>query len=150
MRDDHVGAQSYDLGDISTDALGVAPRPAIVDLDIAACARGPAELPQIIKQRGNFSLPDRVVFKPRDHHADPPHPRGLLRARDERPRGRASEQRDELAPVHSITSSARASNIGGTSSPSAFAVLRLITSSYLVGSCTGRFAGFSPLRMRWT
>src|SRR5262249_2338002 len=58
MRDDQVGAQSYDLSDITTDALDVAPRPAKVDLDIAACAHGPAELPQIIKQRGNFSLPD--------------------------------------------------------------------------------------------
>src|SRR6516164_9156733 len=28
--------------------------------------------------------------------------------------------------------------------------LRLITSSYLVGACTGRSAGFSPLRMRST
>src|SRR6516225_4639460 len=27
-------------------------------------------------------------------------------------------------------------------------VLRLITSSYLVGACTGRSAGFSPLRIR--
>src|SRR5262245_34121126 len=34
---------------------------------------------------------------------------GLLRARRERPRRRAAEQRDERAPVHSITSSARAS-----------------------------------------
>src|SRR5262249_5672658 len=46
---------------------------------------------------------------------------------------------------HSITSSARASNVGGTSMPIALAVLRLITSSYLVGACTGRSAGFSPL-----
>jgi hypothetical protein len=34
--------------------------------------------------------------------------------------------------------------------PFAFAVLRLITSSNLVGACTGRSAGFSPLRMRLT
>ena len=40
--------------------------------------------------------------------------------------------------------------IGGTSRPSALAVLRLITNSYLVGACTGRSAGFSPLRMRST
>jgi hypothetical protein len=46
----------------------------------AAC-HGPAELPQIIKQRGNFSLPDRIVFKPRDYHTDPPHRLRLLRAR---------------------------------------------------------------------
>ena len=44
-----------------------------------------------------------------------------------------------------ITSSSRASSVGGTSRPSALAVLRLITSSYLVGACTGRSAGFSPL-----
>src|SRR5262249_42005275 len=68
----------------------------------------------------------------------------------ERPRGRAAEQRDEIAPFHSITSSVRASSDGGISRPSAFAVLRLITSSYLVGACTGRSAGFSPLRMRST
>ena len=33
---------------------------------------------------------------------------------------------------------------------SAFAVFRLMTSSNLVGSMTGRSAGFSPLRMRST
>ena len=38
----------------------------------------------------------------------------LLRARRERPRRRrAAEQRDELAPSHSITSSARARSVGG-------------------------------------
>ena len=41
----------------------------------------------------------------------------------------------------SITSSARASSAGGTSRPSAFAILRLMTSSYLVGACTGRQVG---------
>ena len=41
-------------------------------------------------------------------------------------------------------------HVGGMSRPSALAVLRLITSSYLVGACTGRSAGFSPLRMRST
>src|SRR6516165_10753750 len=51
---------------------------------------------------------------------------------------------------HSITSSARASSVGGTVRPSAFAVFMLITNSYLVGACTGRSAGFSPLRMRST
>src|SRR5262245_5248362 len=72
----------------------------------------------------------------------------LLRARRDRPRRRTTEQRDESAALHSITSSARASNIGGTVRSSALAVLKLITSSYLVGTCTGRSAVFSPLRMR--
>ena len=49
---------------------------------------------------------------------------------------------------YSITSSARASSEGGTSRPSALAVLRLMDSSNLVGCMTGRSAGFSPLRMR--
>jgi hypothetical protein len=49
---------------------------------------------------------------------------------------------------HSITSSARASRVGGISMPSALAVLRLMTSSNLAGCMTGKSAGFSPLRMR--
>jgi hypothetical protein len=41
-----------------------------------------------------------------------------------RPRNRrTAEQRDELAPSHSITSSARASSVAGTSTPRALAVL---------------------------
>src|SRR5438034_558897 len=51
-------------------------------------------------------------------------------------------------PHHSITSSAVASNDGGTSSPSALAVLRLTTSSNLTGAWTGSSLGFEPLRMR--
>src|SRR5262245_8876406 len=51
--------------------------------------------------------------------------RWLLRPRRYRPRRRrTTEQRDELAPPdHSITSSARASSVAGTSRPSARAVL---------------------------
>ncbi len=45
---------------------------------------------------------------------------------------------------YSITSSARVSSAGGMLRPSALAVLRLTTSSYFVGSCTGRLLGFSP------
>src|SRR6516165_9465264 len=43
---------------------------------------------------------------------------------------------------HSITSSARASSVGGTVRPSVLAVLRLITNSNLVDCMTGRSAGF--------
>src|SRR5262245_25997326 len=72
--------------------------------------------------------------------------RRLLRARRERPScGRAAEQRDELAPPdHSITSSARARSVGGTSRPSARAVTRLMTNSNFVDCMTGRSAGFAP------
>jgi hypothetical protein len=42
---------------------------------------------------------------------------------EERPRDhRATDQRDELAALHSITSSARASSVGGTSRLSILAV----------------------------
>src|SRR5262249_1756955 len=50
------------------------------------------------------------------------------------------------ATPHSITSSARLSNGSGTVKPSAFAVLRLMINSIFVACCTGRSAGFSPLR----
>jgi len=81
--------------------------------------------------------------------ADPPHLLGLLRALRERPRDRrAAEQRDERAAFHSITSSASASSVGGTSMASALAVERLMTMSNFVGCVTGRSAGFSPLRTR--
>jgi hypothetical protein len=46
-----------------------------------------------------------------------------------------------------MTSSARASRIGGTERPSALAVFRLIARSNAVGCCTGRSAGLAPLRI---
>ena len=49
---------------------------------------------------------------------------------------------------YSITSSARASSVGGTSMPSALALGRLMTSSNLVDCTTGKSAGLVPLRMR--
>jgi hypothetical protein len=52
--------------------------------------------------------------------------------------------------LYSITSSALASKDCGTATPSALAVLRLTTSSNLVGACTGRSPALSPLRMRST
>jgi hypothetical protein len=55
-------------------------------------------------------------------HPKPPHSLALLRAPPTRPRGsRAAEQRDELAPLHSITSSASCWSCNGTSRPSALA-----------------------------
>src|SRR6185312_11136163 len=69
-----------------------------------------------------------------------------LGKRCKRPRHRRSAQkRDELPPPHSITSSARTSNVAGTSRPRVFAVRRLITSSTFVGTRTGNSFGFAPL-----
>ena len=50
--------------------------------------------------------------------------------------------------THSITSSAIDSTAGGTSMPSARAVLRLMANSNLVNCSTGKSAGLTPLRMR--
>jgi hypothetical protein len=96
------------------------------------------------------------------HNASARTSQGLAALRDFNPAyvgsgsGRAKTGREQLQQTnvrhccYSITSSARASKVGGNSSPSALAVLRLITNSYLVGACTGKSAGLSPLRMRST
>src|SRR5262249_55913613 len=79
--------------------------------------------------------------------ADPSHTLGLLRARRERPGSRrAPEQRDELAAVQSITSSARASSVGGISTPIVLAAFKLMINSNLVGCSTGKSTGFAPLK----
>src|SRR5262249_56878185 len=86
---------------------------------------------------------------PAHEHADVPHAVSLLRTCRDRPRGsRTAEKRDELAAVHSITSSAIASSLSGIWRPSILAVLRLMTNSSFVACMTGRLAGCSPLRMR--
>jgi hypothetical protein len=41
-----------------------------------------------------------------------------------------------------------ANSVSGMVRPSALAALRLMTRSIFVTCCTGRSAGFSPLRMR--
>src|SRR6185312_8068616 len=51
---------------------------------------------------------------------------------------------------YSITSLARARSVAGMVRLSAFANLRLITNSKVVGCSTGRVAGSSPLRIRST
>jgi hypothetical protein len=51
----------------------------------------------------------------------------------------AAADREERGDVHSITSSASASNVGGTSRPSDLSVLRLSTSSNFVGCWNGSF-----------
>jgi len=71
--------------------------------------------------------------------------------RDRRPIATAEKgQKLPSSLGYSITSSAMARSVGGTVRPKVLAVLRLITNSNLVGACTGRSAGFSPLRMRST
>jgi putative tryptophan/tyrosine transport system substrate-binding protein len=54
------------------------------------------------------------------------------------------DPKETSAPRYSITSSARLRKVGGTESPIARAVLRLITSSNEFGCSTGRSAGLAP------
>src|SRR4029079_1223980 len=77
-------------------------------------------------------------------HPDPPR-RSLLRTRRHwQRRRRTAEQRDELAALHSITSSARPISGSGMVRPRALALFRLMINSTLVACWTGRSAGFSP------
>src|SRR6516225_5762142 len=52
----------------------------------------------------------------------------------------------DIRRLYSITSSARESRVAGTSSPSAFAVLRLITSLNFVDCTTGKSVGLPARR----
>jgi hypothetical protein len=94
----------------------------------------------------------RVAIRRRPGAEKPNHRhRRLLRAsRDGPRRNRAAEQRDELAPLHSITSSAATSKPGGTVRPSIRAVWALMTRSNFVDWTTGRSAGLAPFKMRPT
>src|SRR5258708_5054862 len=94
---------------------------------------------------GQEVLPERigrVAAEEPDHRH-----RGLLRARRERPRRRAPEQRDELAPLHSITSSARLISSGSTVMPNMLAVLRLTDRNSFVGNSIGNSPGGVPRRI---
>src|SRR5262249_3813061 len=117
-------------------------RPAVLHCDIAA-----------LDTVGFFeTMPDRVeragftigAVKQADHRH-----RRLLRPRRGRPRDRrATEHRDEIAPVpHSITSPGRHRNDPGIVRPSALAVVRFTTRSNLVGCSTGMSPGFAPRRI---
>src|SRR5262249_3827680 len=127
-RDDDVDFEPGKLGRDLGQAIAAPVCPAIFDRDRAAL--DPTEVVEPPRECGR-----PLAFRQRCAVAQEPDnwslPR-LLRARRERPRCRTAEQRDELAALHSITSSAVASSVCGISRPSALAVLRLITSSYLV------------------
>src|SRR5262249_22129338 len=144
-RNDHGGRQANKLGSQHWQPTELVICPPefhlyIPALDIAGVRKTLIECSHVAPIHGERTR----VEEPDHRHRLGPRPRR------ERPRSCTAEQRDELAAPHSITSSARAGSVSGTVRPIAFAVLRLITSSYLVGACTGRSAGFSPLRMRST
>src|SRR5262245_11029875 len=121
-------------------------RPPIIELDVLAFDK--ARRAQALAES---TQTDRIRIRADGREKpDHRHPR-LLRVCRERPRGSgAAENCDELAPPHSITSSARCWRNKGTSRPSDLAVLILTASVNLTGSWTGSSLGFAPLRMRST
>src|SRR6516165_8808364 len=132
---------------VAAHQVRIVGRPALVERDFAAL--DPAEPVQLLFERAHPFLYLLLGLRIRHQNPDPPQSLArLLRARRERPRGRAAEQRDELATLLSITSSARASSLSGTVRPSAFAVLALMANSNFTVCWTGKSAGFSPLRIR--
>src|SRR5262245_39111064 len=111
---------------------------------------GPTKLSQSQNEGRLARLHFRIVDADGgSENADAAHP--FLRPRHHHwHRRRAAEQRDELAPPHSITSSAVASSVCGTVMPSIVAVWTLKTSSNLLDWTTGKSAGLAPLTMRPT
>src|SRR5262249_57609964 len=106
---DDVRGEGNQFRRVSANALGVSRTPADVNANIATL--GPARLCQRLCKCQNAALLCRIVRRKVGQQADAPHALTLLRARRERPRQRrAAEERDELAALHSITSSASASN----------------------------------------
>src|SRR5262245_16891069 len=144
-RDDHGHLPADQIRGQRRQPIDLIFGPAIFDryiyaLDVARLPQSLAESPQTVGK----SVRRCGVEEPDHRH------RRLLRACRKRQcsgRHRAAEQRDELAPVHSITSSARASSVGGISRPSVLAVVRLTMKSNLVGCSTGRSLGFAPRRI---
>src|SRR5439155_355552 len=148
---DHIGRERDNLIRRRLNALGVADSVSKLNLNVLIDV--PAESPQSLSERGHPDPPFWVLLGESGKHTQSSHALGgLLRARRARPRGRrAAESQDELAPPdHSITLSARASNSGGISTPSALAALRLMARSNLVGCSTGSSLGFAPLSILCT
>src|SRR5262249_31110301 len=131
----------------SPSLRGITARPSDFKPHIAAV--NPIQLMQDFLEYRDTGL--LICLACRTHeHADPPHLLALLRTRRERPCRRcAAHERNDLAPPHSITSSASNRIEFGTSMPRALAVCRLMRNSNLVDCRTGRSAGFAPLRI-WT
>src|SRR5262249_8216842 len=145
---EHVGLQIDEIFGDHAHSIKVARSPTIVGAKVASFH--PSHFLQALPEshEPGASIGNGVGIVTAHHGSKPPDAIAWLRARHERPRRRAAEQREEVAARdHSITSSARASSIGGTVRPIAFAVIRLIASSNLVGCSTGKSSGFAPRKI---
>src|SRR5262249_8889006 len=142
--DNYIDFKAHELLRNLFKAFAAALCPVIFDRNVATFI--PAEFAQPLHESGGPWFPGRwrgCTQKPDDRESA-----RLLCPCRERPCRRAAEQRDEVAPFHSITSSARPRSGNGIVRPSVLAVLRLMISSTFVDCMTGRSSGFSPLRIR--
>jgi hypothetical protein len=106
-RDDDVDLEPDELGRNLGEALLAPLGPAILDRDGATL--DPTQFAQPLHKSGNPLALDR---RRGAQESDGRQLARLPRIRSERPSGRrAAEQRDELAPSHSITSAAQASRM---------------------------------------
>src|SRR5262249_6529836 len=134
-----ISARQDDI-DLSIDQLGrvffklLDAQPVTARIDREVLALDEAKPPELVKERDMIWC----IAWAGEHATKSINPSRFLRACRKRPRRRAAESQDELAPFHSITSSAKASRRGGTSRASVFAVFKLITSSKEVGCMTGK------------
>src|SRR5262249_31549448 len=142
---DDVGGERGKFGRIFAKAISIRGSPAGFNVDVVAV--GPAQLLQALHECHETRLRFGIVCGEIHEHVDAPHAFALLRAPRKRPRNRPAEQRDEVAAVHSITLSARASSVGGMVRSSAFAVLMLMLVTSFVENSTGRSAGLLLLRI---
>src|SRR5215469_15098697 len=144
--DDEVRCRTYQLLRIGPDPAQVSTGISMLGSDIAVL--GPPERLEPLPKRNNAGQRFRIVLDVRMEERDATHARRLLRVHSERPRRRATDERDELAPSdHSITSSASESRLSEILTPRALAVLRLMSNSNLLTVSTGRSAGLTPLRI---
>src|SRR5262249_6161337 len=100
LRKDQVWLQHDEVLGKSLRGLSAERRPAIVDLNVVALR--PPELLECLPESCQISLSFGIVIGLRHQHANPPHPARLLRERRERPRRRAAEQSDKVAPLQLI------------------------------------------------
>src|SRR5262249_14515858 len=111
-RGDHGNLSAHQFTGQRRQPIILTVRPAVFDCDVLALDM--ARLLQPLSKRAQtlHVVLKRCGAEEADHRK-----RRLLRARRERPGCHSAEERDELAPPHSITLSARTTSAPGTSWP---------------------------------
>ena len=124
--DNEVGFKIYEFPCECAHLIGPAWAPTKFDAEVAAF--GPTQLLESLLQGCNASLRLRISRRKPAQHCNPPHSvrqLGYRTVRRKQPSSHTANKRDELAPPHSRTSLARATNTSDKEMPSDAAVFRL-------------------------